>query len=79
MSPISSHQLRGINELCFGGDWACAHGDLSGLAHVADELAGRVRDPLHEQLVEFARTCRSNPDRATARWLAMKMLVRAAR
>jgi hypothetical protein len=77
MSP--THEPRRINELCFGGDWACAHGDLSGLAYIAEELAERVREPLHGKLVELARTCRSDPDRATARWFAMKDLVRGVR
>jgi hypothetical protein len=75
MAPTKFQPPLRINELCFGGDWACAHGDISGLAHIVERLAERVREPLHYELVELARTCRSDPDRATARWLAVKELV----
>ena len=72
---------RSIGELCFGGDWACAHGDLAGLAHIVQELAERTREPLHCELVDLVRTCRSDPDAAIARWFDVKerVLRRSAR
>jgi hypothetical protein len=61
-----------IGQLCVGGDWACAHGDLAGLAHVAEELAARAHEPLHCQLVEVVRACRYDPDRAPALWFGLR-------
>ena len=67
--------MRAIGELCFGGDWACAHGDMSALGHVARCLAEYAREPLHCELVALAESCRCDPDRATAAWVRLKSLV----
>jgi len=68
-----AHELSvPIGELSFGGDWACAHGDLEGLAHIVQQLALRLPEPLHDELVELVRTCYQNPDRATEKWFELK-------
>jgi hypothetical protein len=61
-----------IGQLCVGGDWACAHGDLEALAHVARRLAECTTEPLHCELVELASLCQSDPDRATMVWTELK-------
>jgi hypothetical protein len=55
-----------------GGDWACAHGDLSGLRYVAQQLADYAAEPVHCELVELATACREDPDRAVALWNRLK-------
>lgn len=66
--PLPSEAARAIGALCVGADWACAHGDLAGLRHVARELAAHVPEPLRGKLLEIARACLVDPDRAAARW-----------
>jgi hypothetical protein len=61
-----------IGELCFGGDWACAHGDLAGLADILQQLASYAREPLHCELAALAEACHSDPDHAAARWFDLK-------
>jgi hypothetical protein len=61
-----------IGELCVGGDWACAHGDLSTLGDIARALAERFADPLHCMLVDLADACRADPERATTAWFGLK-------
>jgi hypothetical protein len=63
---------RRIGELCFGGDWACAHGDVSGLRDIASRLSDYAPEPLHCQLQELSDVCRYDPERATALWTALK-------
>ncbi len=67
-----------IGELCVGGDWACANGDLETLAVIADQLAALAHEPLHCELVELSQLCKRDPDRAVAAWLELKPRVRAA-
>ena len=69
---------RAIGELCFGGDWACAHGDLSALGYIARRLAEYAHEPLHCELVALADSCRCNPDHATAAWVRIKDLVQTS-
>lgn len=61
-----------IGELCLGGDWACAHGDLEGLAHIVQQLARHLPERLHDELEELVRTCYQNPERATEKWFELK-------
>lgn len=69
----STHETaHAIGELCVGGDWACAHGDLSGLRDVAQRLAVYAPEPLHCELVELASACISDPDRAGVLWNRLK-------
>jgi protein-L-isoaspartate(D-aspartate) O-methyltransferase len=69
---ISAHA---IGQLCVGGDWACAHGDLSGLRDVAQRLAEQVPEPLHCELVALADACHADADHAPERWAQLKELV----
>lgn len=61
-----------IGTLCVGGDWACAHGDLSALRYVAQCLAVHVQEPLHRELLALAETCSDDPDHAVDRWVRIK-------
>ncbi len=55
-----------VGQLCVGGDWACANGDLGGLRDVAGLLAALSDEPLHCELAQLGDACRSDPDRAVA-------------
>lgn len=70
MTPMK--RAAHVGELCFGGDWACAHGDLSALRYVALQLAGESHEPLHCELVELADACKYDPDRAPLLWSSLK-------
>ena len=70
--PVALETSKRIGELCFGGDWACAHGDLEGLAHIVQELALHLPETLQDELEELVRTCYQNPDRATEKWFELK-------
>lgn len=70
-SPTQS-STRTIGELCVGGDWACAHGDVSGLRYIAQRLAAHAQGPLHCALVELAEACVGDPDRAALLWSQLK-------
>jgi hypothetical protein len=61
-----------IGELCIGGDWACAHGDAEALGDIAEQLAARLPEPIHCELVDLATTCRSDLGRATGIWTQLK-------
>jgi hypothetical protein len=61
-----------IGKLCFGGDWACAHGDPSGLRYVAQRLAVSSQEPLHCELLALADVCYSDPDRAAVLWTQLR-------
>jgi hypothetical protein len=72
-APITTASTtRAIGQLCVGGDWACAHGDLAGLRHIARRLAVLADEPLHCELVALAELCRTSPERATAAWTRLK-------
>jgi hypothetical protein len=64
-----------IGELCLGGDWARAHGDIEALGFVAKELALRGPAHLRRRLNELAVECLSNPARAAVDWPIVKALV----
>jgi hypothetical protein len=61
-----------LGTLCFGGDWACAHGDVSGLRDVAQQLAAALREPWHDALIELAEECHQDADRAAQTWFLLK-------
>jgi len=61
-----------IGELCVGADWACAHGDLSALQYIAQQLAAYASEPLHCALMELVDTCAGDPDRAVVLWYGLK-------
>lgn len=58
-----------------GGDWACAHGDLSTLGHISRCLADYTRNSLHRELLVLAELCHHDPELATAAWFRLKELV----
>lgn len=70
--PTSTEASQRIGKLCLGGDWACAHGDFAGLRSVAQQLAEYVAEPIHCELVDLARACKSDPDRAAVLWNGLK-------
>lgn len=63
---------RHIGELCVGGDWACAHGDLEALHYVAQNLADCAPKSLHDELIALAKACYRDPDRAVKAWCQVK-------
>lgn len=79
--PSSSPQVAStIGTLCFGGDWACAHGDFAGLREVAQRLADYVPEPVHCDLAALAAACTSDPEEAAELWDRLKgRLYRTAR
>ena len=64
-------------ELLVGADWAIAHGDADGLAHVVCELGARVGGGVGEQLRALSRMCIADYDAASACWPALKDALRA--
>lgn len=64
--------METIEELYFGGDWACAHGDLDALAHIARALAARSDERTRAELAALEALCRSDPDSAAARWFELR-------
>lgn len=55
-----------------GGDWAIAHGDADGLAHVASALGRRMRGPVADELRELSELCERHYDEAAERWLRVR-------
>ena len=70
MRPEQDPQQPGA--LLVGADWAIAHGDAGGLAHVAAELEMHYRGSLARELRELARLCESNFERAANRWPTLR-------
>lgn len=64
--------VRSIGKLIVGGDWACSHGDLAALGHVARQLAEHACGQLHKDLLALAAKCRYEPECATAAWVVLK-------
>jgi hypothetical protein len=56
-------------ELLAGGDWAIAHGDADGLAHVAAALARITHEEVARDLRDLCKLC---ADDAAARWPALR-------
>ena len=72
MPTTSTETSKTIGMLCVGGDWACAHGDFSGLRDVARQLEAFMPEPLHCWLDELAAACSVDPPRAAALWDRVK-------
>jgi hypothetical protein len=73
MATTMAHSIsHRIGQLCVGGDWACAHGDLEALRFVARELADAATEPLHQDLIALADECYADPNHAVASWLQLK-------
>jgi hypothetical protein len=75
MPARKSSNAHRIGELCVGGDWACAHGDIEALGFVAKELAVRGPAHLRTRLSELVEECAVDPNRAAADWPVLKALV----
>ncbi len=58
--------------LLFGGDWACAHGDVEALGWVAKLLAGRLSGSIQLELCVLERLCREDGVLATRRWALLR-------
>lgn len=71
-ATLTRRKVHAIGKLCVGGDWACAHGDLSALRDVALKLAASVAEPLHCYLVQLAEACYYDPFRAVELWNRLK-------
>ncbi len=71
-SHRSKTTTRTIGQLCGGGDWACAHGDLEALGDVAERLANYTKDPLQDELETLSVLCHSDPKRAAGKWMRLK-------
>lgn len=69
--PTFSHA---VGELCLGADWACAHGDLETLGHVAGRLAVLLREhpTLHAELLDLERKCYLDAEGAMRAWMSVK-------
>lgn len=65
-----------LGELLVGGDWACSHGDLAALGHVAGQLAQRATGQLRSDLLALENRCRFEPECATAAWIVLKDRIR---
>jgi hypothetical protein len=76
MVATKSHLL---GELTVGGDWACAHGDFSGLRDIAHRLCAIAPEPIHCALVELADACLCSPVRASQLWFQLKQTVLQSR
>lgn len=72
MTRRKSSNSHSVGELCVGGDWACAHGDIEALGFVARALADRGPPSLRAQLDELAVECRNDPARAAVDWPRIK-------
>jgi hypothetical protein len=71
-TPRTNEVSKTIGKLCVCGDWACAHGDFSGLRHVAQQLADYASEPMHCELAALATACSADPERAAEIWNRLK-------
>jgi hypothetical protein len=79
MTPTTRKSSDAVGKLCVGGDWACAHGDVSGLLDVARRLEDYMPEPIHDELESLVAACASDPDRAAALWDAVKNRIYGSR
>ncbi|HEU0035804.1 MAG TPA: hypothetical protein VFQ53_34565 [Kofleriaceae bacterium] len=54
--------------LLVGADWAIAHGDADGLAHVAEQLESSVDRALARELEDWKQLCARDFDVAAEQW-----------
>lgn len=72
MGTTGTDDRRALDQLRFGADWACAHGDLAALRHCALQLARHAHEPMHGALVDLADACAADPERAVKLWSALR-------
>ena len=58
--------------LLLGAEWAIAHGDADGFAHIAAELSRRVVGSLERELRELVRLCQLDYGVAARRWPGLR-------
>ena len=61
-----------LGELLQGGDWAVAHGDADGLAHVARSLIRETNGEVARDLRELSELCANAYPDAAARWAKLR-------
>ena len=71
-ASASSDESRELRELCFGGDWACADGNLDTLVFVVHRIAASAPAPIQARLLVVAELCLANLEQAIAIWLQLK-------
>ncbi len=64
-----------LADLCTEADFAWADGDVLTLREVTERLASRAPEPLHDQLLEVAHACISDPERALELWPDVKQRI----
>lgn len=72
IDPTTSDTLNELRELCFGGDWACADGNLGTLLFVMQRIASAAPEPVQARLLGIAELCLEHPEHAVAIWLRLK-------
>lgn len=70
--PTTDPRHCSPDTLMICAEWAIAHGDASGLAHVARELGERVGGSIGERLRALSHLCIADYDAATSRWPVLK-------
>jgi hypothetical protein len=71
-SPKTHARRHELGILFVGGDWACAHGDLAGLADVAKRLGACTDGPIRAEALAVARLCYGDQANAVKRWLDLR-------
>lgn len=75
---VEEARAHPIGALFVGGDWACAEGQVGTLAHVAEQLAVCVAEPLRAELIALVRDCHERPERAAREWMRVRELAHDA-
>lgn len=75
--PTSDPRRHSPSALLICAEWAIAHGDADGLAHVARELSERVGGRMSERLRALSQLCLADYAAAASRWPALKADIRA--
>lgn len=72
MARLTTNKPLRPGAFLVGGDWAIAHGDADGLAHVAAALGRCLHGPVVDELRELSELCQDHYDEAFARWLRVR-------
>jgi len=72
--PNPIEVTHAIGRLCVAGDRACANGDFAMLRAITEQLAARLEEPLHCELVALA-TMASDELHLAAAWSRLKECV----
>lgn len=77
-APITRARRHDLGVLLVGGDWACAHGDLAGLAEVAKRLGSLTKGEIRTEAFTLARLCVADHQLAAGRWFELRTRMHAA-